>query len=113
MSMEFEEYAARKRAIEQEQEEIRAERIKLRKENLRTTLTSALQAAGIDPSWAALLSVESESDIPRVVNELRARGVGGRTLNLEGIGRRLAAQEREANEHAAQASVYFGDGEGE
>lgn len=113
MSMEFEEYAVRKRAMEQEQDEIRAERIKLRKENLRTTLTSALQAAGIDPSWAALLSVESESDVPRVVNELRARGVGGRTLNFEGIGRRLAAQEREANEHAAQASVYFGDGEGE
>lgn len=107
MSMEYEEYAARKRAMEQEQDEIRAERIKLRKENLRTTLTSALQAAGIDPSWAALLAVESESDIPRVVNELRARGVGGRTLNFEGIGRRLAAQEREAEQQAEAAKTYF------
>ena len=105
--MEFEEYAVRKRAIEQEQDEIRAERIKLRKENLRTTLTSALQAAGIDPSWAALLSVESESDVPRVVNELRARGVGGRTLNFEGIGRRLAEQERKEHEQAEAATPSF------
>jgi len=110
--MEYAEYAERNRALEAERARIDEERQNLRKETLKTAFRATLQAQGIDPSWASIVTPESESDIPRLVNELRARGVGpSSSFSAVGIGSRLAAVERAANEQAEAAKTYFGEGE--
>jgi len=105
--MDFPEYARKMREVEEKKREIEEQRVKVRKEALRAGFAQALNAAGLDPSWAQIVALESEADYPALIGALRARGVTGKPLDFTGIGSRLAAIQNEANKAVEAADTFF------
>jgi len=103
------EYRKRIQELEERRAEMEKERAELKRARIKNGFAQALKVAGLDASWSDIVAVESESEYPRLIGELQARGViGTRNLNLEGIGKRLGAIEREVEEKSTASEMYFG-----